>query len=1326
MRTARFFSSPRTQHGEWGVAPLAMRRIAESSFQDFSTVMSQLATVLGVTVVLQPGERRIARPTEWPSVEALEALLAALAQSHSSALHALLGASRGAAEERARRLGEAEARATRCQEREAEESAAARRAIEATKRIVEEMQLQQAVLTEQQQLIKTQHDEIGRLSAENELGDDELRRVLDRTSMQSGALEMQLEEKSALMRIDRLQAESGAREQLEGAFVRHTRALEAALSEHAAEAAARKLASAALSAAHEGVCTERDAARATLEEEQTQAAALELKWNAAAESMRALRGELATINAASALERDDATETRGVLETELTVARAELNDALLEAAASWDEGHYAAMQLAEVAAAAGAAEAKALRAEVAAGAARCAEQATIVDGLRRKCAALAAALETWSAVAAASTASSVVTRAALAQEEAAHAATAAGADTAVTIAARVNEAREAETQALRLSVDAQRAALTDEAQQVDALRSDCSALRACVATSEGATAQSHAAHADALDEALRTTEEMGAHAEAHSEAIDALAMRLEGEHADLLASTMTDLARDAAEAHAALRDAGEARAAELERAVAAAVSEGQRAANKAEAATRAATERSVSAEHRAQQADVRMLATVDALHLAKVAAESQIGELAALVDSLSARHAAHGAAAGAEITRLETQYSAVVKAHEAETDELVLAMSERHLIALSALDKQHALSASGAHDRYLALGRGALAEREREEHFAVLERRDAALVAALAQKKEAFVHLAAEHRRLLECELGGANGARVVLADALAQARGGGAAIASAGTTALVVVSNVDGGTGGGADADTVDDYAPWAYTPAALVAQARNAAEVFAEYKTETERAWAAAEAVQRASKQLVLERAESSEAAVVVARENCSHVAAQSARLVDTLAKEHAAAQEAAAHALRCVAGELSSATARERSAASDVEIQAEIAAALRVELAAAEACVEGAGAEATAHAARALAAEAAHIETCANARRTELAQRVASGALAAAIASQRIEYATALTERVASERTAAHNSGLRLLRAAEAERVTATHARTAAALEAQSAELAVRLCAASRRSLVRSDAARSAAAADDDAARALEIKLCALEERTAQPATLGAFLTMHDEYLTVELDADATALQAAGTREEEAVAAEARAALCAQIGRAATQHTVTLLAGRRAAAHRYQLGKAKLRCELGAHEAARAAAQREHARVERELRDALASAATAHATALTDAIADTEGRAAAELERERSELRIRASEFALSALEQLQSSQRHAADLTESIAEQRATALELASVECVAPRKRGGLCCDVCSHCRHRSLSRFHIALLLGCCPPLILLLHRTVDTKSFSKS
>ena len=683
MRTARFFSSPRTHHGEWGVAPVAMRRIAEDSFNDFSTVMSQLATVLGVTVVLQPGERRVARPTERPSVEVLEGLLAALAQSHSCALHALLGASRGAAEEPARRLGEAEARATRCQEREAEESAVARRAVEATKRIVEEMQLQQAVLTEQQELIKTQQDEIGRLSAENELGDDELRRVLDRTSMQSGALEMQLEEKSAHMRVDRLQAESGAREQLEGAFVRHTRALETALYEHAAEAAARKLASAALSAAHERACADRDVAHAALEAERTQAASLELEWNAAAESMHALRGEVAALNAASAQERDEASEESGALEVELAVARAERNDALLEAEASWDEGHYAAMQLAEAAAAVSAEEAEALRAEIAAGAARGAEQAILIGGLRRKCAARAVALEMWSAVAGARTASTVVGRAELAEEEAAHAATAASAASAAMIGSRVNEAREAEAQALRLSLDAQRCALADEAHQVDTLRSECSALRDSVATSEGAKEQSHAAYALALDEALRTTEAMGAQEEAHGAAIDALAARLEGEHDALLASTVADHASAAAEAHAA-----------LELAVATAASEGLRAANEAEAATRAATERAVSAEHRAQQADTRMRETVDALHLAKVAAEAQIGELATLVDSICARHAAHGAAAGAEIARLESKYSALVRTHEAETDELVLAMRERHLVALTAMDKQHALSAT--------------------------------------------------------------------------------------------------------------------------------------------------------------------------------------------------------------------------------------------------------------------------------------------------------------------------------------------------------------------------------------------------------------------------------------------------------------------------------------------------------------------------------------------------------------------------------------------------------------------------------------------------------
>jgi hypothetical protein len=54
------------------------------------------------------------------------------------------------------------------------------------------------------------------------------------------------------------------------------------------------------------------------------------------------------------------------------------------------------------------------------------------------------------------------------------------------------------------------------------------------------------------------------------------------------------------------------------------------------------------------------------------------------------------------------------------------------------------------------------------------------------------------------------------------------------------------------------------------------------------------------------------------------------------------------------------------------------------------------------------------------------------------------------------------------------------------------------------------------------------------------------------------------------------------------------------------------------------------------------------------------------------AAELAEERATLRARASEFAMSALEQLQTSQRRAAELTESITEQRATALELAGVE------------------------------------------------------
>ena len=423
--------------------------------------------------------------------------------------------------------------------------------------------------------------------------------------------------------------------------------------------------------------------------------------------------------------------------------------------------------------------------------------------------------------------------------------------------------------------------------------------------------------------------------------------------------------------------------------------------------------------------------------------------------------------------------------------------------------------------------------------------------------------------------------------------------------------------------------------------------------------------------------ERAESSEAAVIYAREECARAATESARAGEALAEEHAAAQDAAAHALASIAGELRCATTRERSAAADVEIQADIADALRAELAAAEARAEGAGAEATAHAARALAAEAAHVETCANARRAALAQRVASSALAAATASRRIQHATARAERVASERvTAAHRGGLRILRAAEAEHATAEHARTAAALEEQSAQLAARLCAAARRSPARAGVARTVAAEDDGAPAALETTLRALEERAAQPAALGDFLATHDEFLAMERDADAAAVEAAAAREELAVAAEARAALRAQVGRAATRHTATLLSGQRAALHRYQRGEADAHGELCAHKAAHEAAQRERACAEHDLRDALASAATAHTTALADAVAVAEARAAAELERERGELRERASEFAMSALEQLQSSQRHAADLTASIAEQRATALELASVECVDP--------------------------------------------------
>ena len=882
-----------------------MRRIAEDSFADFSGIMSKLATSLGVTAILRPGERTAPRRAAQVSVAELEELLSSLAQSHTRSLHALLGASRTVVEAPTRRIAELEAAVGRETARANEERGAAQRAIAATNRLVDEMQLQQDVLAEQQAMIKAQHETLNDLGAP---ADVELQLELSRSSMRNGELQMQLEERAAhmqlTMRKQELEHSDAARREsdaLAAEYAAQSRALETRLSEHQSTAAAKHAdavsAHATAAAAHaneaQSLRSELVASQIEVGASREQAATVAREWTTAAASMDALRLEVIDLNESSEAERDAACESIASLEVDLKLSRTEL-------AAVLEDGHAArrdasAVELAAVEAAKVAAvEAAKLRNELERAEAGCFDRASQIKALRHKCAALGTSLASWTSVATNYATSSESHAAATAEEQRLRAADVRQYDE---VAAEL----QAEVQDLRLELAGLRAVLADhdlshdtvskaQAQQAEALRTQCAALRDAIATLEAAHHSSEAARNKALQEARASADALQSQSEAHDTAVASIIASLSDEHNEAMMSAVIVAAEEMDSvqkvAAAQVRNAADA----VERAT----SESERVAGELQAQVNDLTAREAS--------------SLSALHMSKVVSQSQLASLQHLVAELAARQQSQAEDAAAEITRLKTHYAGVVKEQNESVSSLVGGMRDRHQLALTAIDRQHSISVAAAVQRANTRSGAQDVDEELQEHVAMLKARDTALMSALAQKKAAFQSLADQHRAILSAELGDVDGARVTLADAV---------LAS---SSSVSSSSSCGGESGGA---------LLAHTPAALHAQVGEVRLTFEEYRAATDAAWSHDENEHAAAyDRLMSEYADEKKrgaAELIATHAEHAAVVQVSSELLDALTAEHTEARREHAE----VSAQLNSAAmeASARQAAENASLREEL---------------------------------------------------------------------------------------------------------------------------------------------------------------------------------------------------------------------------------------------------------------------------------------------------------------------------------------------------------------------------------------------------------------